>query len=212
MQKGRQLPLIKEPRKNTKLWWTTKQHVYGGSLEYRKVKRPFDKKKLTHAVFKAKLGPSLWFTRSHQDIRKILFRVAGRYGVNLKDLAINTDHIHLLFYTKTRESQICFLRLVAAELGRKYKKLRNSLGTEKGAKKREAVRTGQLSSVDETSVNLWAKRPYTRLVSWGRRSLQAVRNYLHKNRQEVMGFVPYTPRQHRLNAFLEKWSLRLSTG
>lgn len=204
MHKGRQLSLLKDPRKNTKLWWITKQHVYGGSLDYRKVKRPFDKKKLTHAVFKAKLGPSLWFTRSHQEIRKILSRVAVRYGVQLKDLAINKDHIHILFYTKTRESQTYFLRLVAAELGRKYKKIRRNLVL--GKARRSNSSYGEKAVTDPVSQSLWVKRPFTRLVSWSRRSLQTIQNYIRRNRDEVLGFVPYTPRHHKLNAFLKSWT------
>src|SRR4051812_14464359 len=117
----KQLQLIKDPRKNTKLWWIEKQHTYGGSLNYRKVKRPFDSKKLTHTVFKANLGTAIWFTRSQQSIQKLVRSIAERYDVRIKDLAINKDHIHIVFYTKHRENQINFLRLLAAELGRKYK-------------------------------------------------------------------------------------------
>jgi hypothetical protein len=50
MARKQQLSLFKPPRKNTKLWWITEQHSYGGSMNYRKVARPFDSKKLTHAV------------------------------------------------------------------------------------------------------------------------------------------------------------------
>lgn len=108
MPKQKQLSLFKEPRKNTKLWWVQKQNTYGGSLNYRKVARPFDSKKLTHSVFKANIGSALWFTRSQRSIEKLLIQIAERYQIRLKDWAINKDHIHLLFSAKRRGSDPFF--------------------------------------------------------------------------------------------------------
>lgn len=184
---ARQLSLLKDPRKNTKLWWIKKQYTYGGSMNYRKVPRPFDSKKLTHAVFKAKLGPAVWFTRSRNSIGHLLKNVASKYGVKIKDVAINKDHIHVVFYTKHRRGQALFLRLVAAEIGRKYKLIRERFGIRRSGK-------------------LWVARPFTRLVSWGRKSLQRVQAYLMKNRNEAMGFIEYRPRRHPLNVFLRQWA------
>ncbi len=178
---AKQLALFKDPRRNTKLWWITKRSVYGGSLNYRKVKRPFDSRKLTHIVLKASLGRTIWFTRFQSRIHKVIDQAALRYGVKIKDLAINHDHIHLLTYTKCRESQIRFLRLVSAQIGRKYKKIRGH-------------------------GKLWAARPFTRLVSWGRKSVFHVQNYLHQNRAEATGFVEYRPRRHAITKFLAQWS------
>lgn len=185
----RQLPLLKEPRQNTKLWWIVKQSVYGGSLDYRKVRRPFDSKKLTHAVFKAQLGDALRFTRFETRVREILKASAARYGIRLKSVAVNHDHLHVLFYTKSREAQIRFLRFFSAELGRRYSALRRKLNLR--ARK------------------LWIARPFSRLVSWGRKSLLAVRRYIERNRFEALGFLAYKPRTHRLNAFLLRWTNRL---
>jgi REP element-mobilizing transposase RayT len=183
---AKQMSFFKDPRKKTKLWWIQKQHNYGGSLKYRKVPRPFDSKKLTHAVFKANLGPAIWFTKSQRSIRRLLSKTAARYDVKIKDSAINKDHIHLVFYTKHREDQVRFLRLFAAEMGRKYKEIRKRLGINQQRQ-------------------FWVERPFTRLVSWGRKSLERVHNYLKKNRDEAAGYVPYAPRRHRLSDFLQNW-------
>jgi len=184
MSRAKQLSLIKDPRSETKLWWIQKQHTYGGELNYRKVARPFDSKKLTHAVLKARLGNSLRFTRSQSSIRKVIADVASKYAVKIKDIAINHDHIHLLFSAGHRVGQVRFLRLLAAELGRKYKTLRRKFGIRlKGS--------------------LWLHRPFTRLVPWAKKSLEGVLNYFRKNRDEVLG-LPYEPRQHRLSQFLSK--------
>jgi REP element-mobilizing transposase RayT len=189
MPSAKQLSLLKEPRRDTKLWWIVKQSTYGGSMNYRKVARPFDSKKLTHAVFKARLGSALRFTKSTESIRKLLDKVADACDVKIKDWAINHDHIHLLFSAKAREDQARFLRLFAAEMGRKYKTLRRKFG----------VRSGK---------SMWLHRPFTRLVSWGKKSLANVEHYFDKNRKEALGFIEYTPRKHRLSMFLKRWEAR----
>lgn len=162
-------------------------------MNYRKVARPFDSKKLTHAVLKARLGSSLRFTRREISIRKVIADVAAKYAIKVKDIAINYDHIHLLFSALRRKDQIRFLRLLAAELGRKYKALRKKFGVRlKGS--------------------MWLHRPFTRLVSWGKRSLERVQNYLSKNRREASGLIEYEPRQHRLTKFLNQWEYRSRTN
>ncbi|MGE4130987.1 MAG: transposase [Bdellovibrionales bacterium] len=186
--------LLKDPRKNTKKWWITKQHTYGGALNYRKLPRPFAKDKLVHGVFKADIRGGLRFTKHEKTVREILAQVSRRYGVRIKDVAINFNHIHLLWYSRSKEAHTRFIRLFAAELGRYYARLRRQYRIKPGP--------------------LWQARPFTRLVSWGRRSLEAVARYIRKNRDEVLGFVSYQNRQHRLNAFLVAWDehMRLASG
>jgi hypothetical protein len=183
MSRTKQLSLLKDPRKNTKLWWIVKQTTYGGSLNYRKVKRPFDSKKLTHAVLKARLGKANGFSKRERVVREVILDGCRRYGIRSQDLAVHIDHIHILFYTKLRESQVRFLRFVAAELGRRFK-------------------------VKGSGQSLWLNRPFTRLVGWGRKSLLGVKKYIARNRAEVMGFLAYKPRNHRLTAFLSEWERR----
>lgn len=194
MARSKQLSFLKDPRRRSKLWWIVKQGVYGGSLNYRKVRRPFDKKKMTHAVFKADLGRAMGFHKFERNIFRILKNSAHCYGIRLRseDIAIHPDHLHVVFYTKTREAQLRFLRLVSAEIGRKYYVLRKKLG--------------------HARKPLWRHRPFTRLVSFGRRSLSSLRNYVLRNRLETLGFIAYQPRQHRLNQFLDQWEMSLSTA
>lgn len=192
MKKPKQLSFLKEPRPNTKLWWIQKQYNYGGALDYRKVERPFDSKKLVHVVFKAKVGNGIWFTRSRSSIEKLLKKIARRYGVAIKNFAINKDHIHVLLWTKTKESLTRFLRLFAAEMGRKYKTVYKRFGLKKPAK-------------------FWVHRPFTRLVSWGRKSLKTAEDYIQQNRKEALGFIAYKSRNHRLSRFLTKWETAMRT-
>ncbi len=182
---AKQLSLIKDPRKNTKLWWIVKRAAYGGSLDYRKVRRPFDSKMLTHAVFKAKLGQAVRFSKFEASVRQILIGAAKRYGVRVTDSAIHHDHVHVLFYTKSRESHVRFLRFFSAEMGRRYARLFRRMGW--------------------TAKPLWLARPFTRLVSWGKKSLRHVKSYIRRNRWEALGFIQYQPRRHSIAKFLERW-------
>ncbi|MGE4133692.1 MAG: transposase [Bdellovibrionales bacterium] len=189
MARSKQLKLLKDPRKNTKKWWITQQHTYGGALNYRKLPRPFDKNKLVHGVFKADISGGLRFTKHERPVRAILEKVSRRYGVKIKDLAINHNHIHLLWFTRSKESHTRFLRLFSAEMGRYYSRLKRQL--------RLAPKL------------LWSARPFTRLVSWGKRSLDKLCRYIQKNRQEALGFLPYTPRKHSLSQFLRRLEIQV---
>lgn len=162
----------------------------GGSLNYRKIKRPFDKRKLNHVVFKARLGPSIWFTKSQKSIAKVLQFSAQRYGIKLKSFAINRDHIHVLTWGGDQVTNGNFLRFFSAEMGRKYGRIFNKFGLSKRK-------------------NLWLHRPFSRQVSWGKKSIAKIMNYIKKNRDEALGFIQYTPRKHQmLAAFLAMWSER----
>ncbi len=188
---SKQLSFFKDPRRDTKIWWIKKQTTYGGSFDYRKVERPFDSKKLVHVVFKANLGKGIYFTKSQKSVGNLIRTVADKYQVNIKEQAINKDHIHLLVWTNQRESFLKFLRLFSAEMGRKYKEIFKKFNFKKAK-------------------NLWVARPFTRLVSWGKRSAQNVVKYLHKNTQEALGFLEYRPRKHRVRIFIEKWEQQIS--
>jgi REP element-mobilizing transposase RayT len=182
---AKQQSLFKDPRKDTKAWWVKKKTTYGGALDYRKTARPFDSKLLTHAVFKANVGTEP-FTKNKDEIKKRIDEAAEKSGVKIMDQAIALDHIHLFFDTKRREDQARFFRILCGSIGLLYKKIRQKLGL-----------TGKFK--------FWLGRPFTRLVSWGQRSIQAIRNYFQLNRDEAMGSVPHQPRRHPINDFLEKW-------
>ena len=186
MKKPKQMSFIKDPRKDTKLWWIVKQGIYGGSLDYRKVKRPFDSKRLVHAVFKGNPGTQLRFTKSVVSIRKLATKVAMKSQVKMKDIAVNHDHLHILIQAQKREQLTAFLKTLAAEMGKMYQRL---------AKKYGVKRKG----------SLWVKRPFTRLVNWERLSREKLKKYFEKNRKEALGFIEYQPRKHRLSEFLARW-------
>lgn len=185
MAKSSQLSLLKEPRKHTKKWWVVKHSTYGGALNYRKLERPFDSKKLTHIVFKARTTQGTSFRKRETTIVKIMSQAAQKYGINIKSYSVQKDHVHVLTYTIHRQALTNFLRFFSAEVGRLYSKLFRSWGVHK-------------------TQNLWQARPFTRLVSFKKRDLETVRNYIRKNTFEALGFVEYHRSPSRLNIFLSK--------
>ena len=140
-----------------------------------------------HAVLKGNPGPALRFTKSAVSIRKLAAKVAMKSRVKLKDIAINHDHLHILIQAQKREQLTAFLKILAAEMGKMYQRL---------AKKYGVKRRG----------SLWVKRPFTRLVNWGKLSREKLKKYFEKNRKEALGFIEDQPRQHRLNQLLARWA------
>lgn len=187
MAKAKQFSLLKEPRKNTKKWWVTKHSTYGRSLNYRKLARPFDSKKLAHVVFKARISGHTSLRKHEQNIKIILHNSAERYNVQIKSFSIQKDHLHVLIYTKYKEAYSRFLRLFSANVGRYYAKLFRSWGARK-------------------SKNIWVARPFTRLVSFKKRELNSVLNYIRRNSLEALGFISYIPRRHNINLFVKHWA------
>ncbi len=171
--------------RNTLRWWVQEKQNYGGEFHYRKLPRPYDQKKLVHVVFKARVGSGIYLTSSSRSISKLLLETAQRYGVNIKNFVINKDHIHILCWNKIRTDFIHFLRFFSAQMGRVYKKIYARFGVSKPH-------------------SLWLTRPFTRLVSWGKKSVKIIQNYIEKNRSEVNGTAVYTDREGHLVEFIKQ--------
>jgi hypothetical protein len=63
--------------------------------------------------------------------------------------------------------------------------------------KDEAKSNSNSNSITKVShVSFWNKRPFTRIVEWGR-EFKSVSRYLLQNTLEAFGFIPYQPRKAR---------------
>lgn len=140
---------------------------------------------LTHAVFKGNVAQAISFSKFEPTITQVILHSAKRYGIKIKASAVHHDHIHLLFYTRSREAYCRFLRFFSAEMGRRYARLYRRMKWR--------------------PTPLWTSRPFTRLVSWGKKSLDHVRAYIRRNRWEALGFIKFKPRSHSLSVFLRQW-------
>ncbi len=145
-------------------------------------------------VFKATLGQGVWFTKSERSIVRLMKQIAQRYAIKIKSFSVQKDHIHVLVYPESsahprraKENFQNFLRLFSGQMGRKYKMIFKRLGI-------------------QAPKSIWTYRPFTRLVSWGKKSLNSILKYIEKNTLEALGFVQYLNRNHRLDLFLKKFS------
>lgn len=116
---------------------------HGGELARgrRKCRRPFSAKRPLHLVLKAR-GPILRL--HHQQIQRETRTWAKRFELKLYGLAVNHDHIHLVFRAPSKRSWNAFVRAL----------------------------TGALAS--RISPKIWALSPFSRVLQWGRDFRQAL--------------------------------------
>ncbi len=166
----------------------------GGDIRYRKSRRPFDSKQALHVVLKSdQCRPDWNFTHplARLKIIEMARALAKKSGLKLYKIAVVHNHIHLLMHAKRRHAVSDFLRSFAGVLAKRMRKWA------------QAKRIGI-----QGQVTFWSARPYTRLVKFGRQ-WRNVLKYLEKNRQEAIGFVAYSERNHALPKLIQKIRRRL---
>ena len=144
-----------------------------------KEKRPISIKNTMHLVMRSLLavGPRS-LLRQDKEIREILKIQAHHFGVKVYRQANGGNHLHLVVLPRTRRAFNGFIRSISGLIARLI------LKAERG---------------DPKSVQFWEKRPFTRIVEWGR-DFKGVCQYLLQNTLEAMGFIPYQPRKIRYKA------------
>jgi REP element-mobilizing transposase RayT len=160
-RKGSQLSMIPETKK-----------VFGGSLlkGNAKEKRPVSTKHPMHIVLrslKAKGNKSFLNYRNRKKVDGIVFKQAKRFGIEIWHYENVGNHLHLTVRVRHRQSFLSFLKAISGLIARFI------MGCEKG------------SPMNDT---FWDARPFTRIVDWGKRSIQTLKQYMHKNRLQALGF------------------------
>lgn len=167
------LPNSKRSKIKTKKALVERRKYYGGSLNYRKVKRPLNTNKAIHLTMRSDVCTKGVSLRKHTaGINKYIFKFSERFGVRVYKHSINSNHVHLVMRVKDRGQYIEFIRALSGAIALKMK-LQYKIAQQ-----------------------FWQERPFTRLVSWGR-DFQTVCKYIMKNFKETVGFVDYTPRMNR---------------
>jgi REP element-mobilizing transposase RayT len=143
-----------------------------------KEKRPLSLKKSSHLVMRSLLakGP-LSFLRHDEKIRSIISKQAKKFGVKIYRFANGGNHLHMIILPMSRRAFNSFIRAISGLIARLV--LKAERGEPKG-------------------LQFWEKRPFTRIVEWGRDYKRAC-NYLLQNTLEALGFIEYQPRKSRFN-------------
>ena len=144
---------------------------FGGEhlIGKRKSKRPISTKNPLHLVLRATSADV--FKPTNLRLEKLIYRTAKESGVKIYELAVNWSHIHFVIKLEERKSYIKFVRVLTSRLAIAVA----SVGHGQGASSRAAL-----------SNKLFALRPFTRILEWGKDFKNAI-SYLKLNHKEARG-------------------------
>jgi REP element-mobilizing transposase RayT len=153
---------------------------FGGSLlknSHARSARPLSSKELIHIVLKSDKAvlsdkTDLRLTSRQSEVERIIKDKLISYGIKIYQLAIASNHIHILISFKNRRKYFSWVKKITGLIARKM------LKAEKGSPARESF---------------WTYRPFTRVVYWGR-DFRSVMSYIKRNILEAIGAIAYTPR------------------
>ncbi len=166
--------------------FATDPTAFGGSLlrGNPRGRRPLDHHKAVHMTFRSEeaKGPRRLLKHDHR-ILQALERLSRRFGVTVYMFANAGNHLHLLL-RPTREVGDFhgFVRAFSGVVAR------IAMGAERGAAKK---------------VKFWARRPWSRLVSFGK-PFRVVYAYVRKNIMEAVGILEAAEMEDLLRSWRQK--------
>lgn len=177
--------------------------VFGGSLltSNPKLKRPISIKKSSHLVMRSLLAKgSRSLLKFDREIRNIVNRQSKRHGVKVYRMANAGDHLHMMILPRSRRAYQAFIRSISGLIARLV------TGVERGPA------TSEYEFRKDQKARFWEKRPFTRIVQWGRDHKETMA-YLLRNKFEALGFIPYKIRNKAQRAkFIERELIAQSTA
>jgi putative transposase len=158
-----------------------KMAAFGGALmkkaKYRTA-RPISAKHPMHVVLRSNYKPTLGGflnARNKKVVESQLAKLATKYGVKIYQVAINSNHIHLLVKITKRQAYAAFIR--------------NLTGT-------IALKITSASKLKMLKKKFWEYRPFTRIVE-SFKGFTIARDYILLNQLEAFGMIPYQPNRLR---------------
>ena len=151
-----------------------------------KEKRPISIKKSMHLVMRSSYAKGNYsLLKKSKEIQSLISAQGKTFGVKVYRQANGGNHLHLILLPRSRQAFNGFIRAISGLI------VRVVLEIERGRPFFKTDRKGL--------EGFWDKRPFTRIVEWGR-DFKGVCNYLLKNTLEALGFIPYQPRKHRFKS------------
>lgn len=147
-------------------------------------------------------------TRNKQAIHNMIQRTAKTYGVRIYQVALMSNHLHLVIKISHRKSYKTFVRVLAGRIAshvmrdQSFKVFKRRVLSSVAGDPPKA-HPGQVE-VQGKGQAFWQFRPWTRVLHWGR-DYKACCEYVKQNVLEALGFAEYKPRKHRYMA-LERQS------
>ncbi len=132
---------------------------FGGSFDQRHRTRTLCSRRPVHLTLKSQKRFSLF--RSREEIRKIIFKQAKKFGIKIYSWSIQKDHIHLAIQVLNRDAYKKWIRAVTGLIARLLGK------------------------------GIWKFRPFTRVLSGFGKELRNLNNYIFRNELEVFKIWSY---------------------
>ncbi len=177
-----------------------KEHGGTLSLGKRRKQRPLSLKTPLHLVLKSDFAHASRSLLRHRPlIEKIITKAKKRFRIRVYEVAIVSNHIHLVVKGRHRRDLQNFFRVVAGHIAQDILRQFPILPRERaraGGAPNKSVRTGKTR---EKENKFWQTRIYSRIVSWGREYLR-VKRYVIQNTLEALGLIPYKARAKQRSA------------
>lgn len=179
-----------------------KEHGGTISVGRRRKQRPLSIKTPLHLVLRSDFAFGRRSLIRHRPlIEKIVSKAKKRFYIRVYEIAVVSNHIHILIKGHTRQDLQNFFRVVAGHIAQEILRQfpisageRLSAG---GAPKPHKVR--------EKENRFWQTRIYSRIVSWGREYLN-VKKYVIQNELEALGIIPYKQRTKKSSTLIQNTS------
>ena len=153
---------------------------FGGALLKKsnaKTKRPLSTKHAIHVVLRSSKAKGEWSLRSlknQKTVEKLTRNLAKKYSIKIYEYANVGNHLHLLIKLNNRFTFNPFIRALSGSIALKVT----------GSNKLKALKE-----------KFWDYRPWTRVVEW-KKAYSIAKDYVIQNHLEVMGLIPYKPRNY----------------
>lgn len=123
-------------------------------------------------------------------IENIIIKAKKRFDIRVYEMAIVSNHIHLLVKGYVRKDLQNFFRMVAGHIAQEIlRKVPPSSA--------EIAKAGGAPSKDTNK--FWQSRIYSRIVSWGKEFF-AVRKYVIQNTLEALSIINYKQRKKSIKS------------
>ena len=144
-----------------------------------KTARPISTKDLMHVVLKSDLAKNQYrFIRFERELIALLHKLALKLNIEVRDVVVMSNHIHLSLRAKSRRAFQNYLRSISGLIARKV------LGAQKNS--------------PSALKQFFKGRPFSRIVASGYKSFRALKTYFDLNRLEKCGFSKSESRAWRL--------------
>ena len=172
--------------------------------------RPLTSKDSIHLVLRSlwAMGPdSFLVKRNHRRIELIITRFAKKFGVRVYQVAINSNHLHLLLRITNRRLYRAFIKAISGQIASQVMGQQSFLDFVK-SRKRSSAGDGSRTALEgnkdgKNKSGFWEFRPFSRIVNWGKDFKTCVK-YLKQNVLEAFGFIAYKPRENFYKAWIKK--------